>query len=102
MPDTQTAPQLTLQVHLLSSDTGTLVNSATVSSPTLDPNLVNNIGSATVVLSVESDLAIVKSHAGVTFVAGTDATYFLAVTNQGPSDEGAGIEVTDTLPVGET
>jgi fimbrial isopeptide formation D2 family protein/uncharacterized repeat protein (TIGR01451 family) len=102
LPDTQTAPQLTLQVHLLSSDTGTLVNSATVSSPTLDPNLVNNIGSATVVLSVESDLAIVKSHAGVTFVAGTDATYFLAVTNQGPSDEGAGIVVTDTLPVGET
>ena len=102
LPDTQTAPQLTLQVHLGSSDTGTLVNSATVSSPTLDPNLVNNTGSASVVLSVESDLAILKSHAGVTFVAGADATYFLAVTNQGPSDDGAGIVVTDALPAGET
>ena len=102
LPNTQTAPQLTLQVVLASSDTGTLVNSATVSSPTVDPNPANNIGSASAVLSLESDLQITKSHGGVAFVAGADATYFLAVTNAGPSDESAGIAITDTLPAGET
>jgi uncharacterized repeat protein (TIGR01451 family) len=102
LPDTQTAPQLTLEVDLLSSDTGTLVNSATVSSPTADPDVANNTGSASVVLSLESDLSIVKSHGGVSFVAGTDATYFLAVGNLGPSDEGLGTVIADTLPAGET
>jgi uncharacterized repeat protein (TIGR01451 family) len=38
----------------------------------------------------------------VSFVAGGDATYFLAVTNNGPSDEGTGIVIADTLPAGET
>jgi large repetitive protein len=38
----------------------------------------------------------------VSFVAGTNATYFLDVNNAGPSDEGPGIVVTDTLPTGET
>jgi fimbrial isopeptide formation D2 family protein/uncharacterized repeat protein (TIGR01451 family) len=102
LPDTQTAPQLTLAVRLAASDTGTLLNSATVSSPTLDPDPANNTGSATVVLSLESDLSITKTHGGVTFVAGGDATYFLAVTNNGPSDEGSGIVIADTLPAGET
>jgi fimbrial isopeptide formation D2 family protein/uncharacterized repeat protein (TIGR01451 family) len=102
LPNTQTAPQLTLVVHLAASDTGTLLNSATVSSPTLDPNPANNTGSASVVLSLESDLSITKSHGGVTFVAGGDVTYFLAVTNNGPSDEAPGIVITDTLPAGET
>jgi uncharacterized repeat protein (TIGR01451 family) len=102
LPDLQTAPQLTLDVRLAASDTGTLLNSATVSSPTLDPDPANNTGSATVVLSLESDLSITKTHGGVTFVAGADATYFLAVINNGPSDEGSGIVITDTLPSGET
>ena len=102
LPSTQTSPLLTVTVNLASSDTGTLVNSAHVSSPTLDPDPANNTGSASAVLSLESDLQITKSHGGVGLVAGTDATYFLAVTNAGPSDEGAGITVTDTLPAGET
>jgi large repetitive protein len=102
LPDTQTAPLLTLEVALASSDSGTLTNSATVSSPTLDPDPSNNTGSVSVVVSLESDLQLSKSHGGVSFVAGADATYFLAVTNEGASDEGAGIVVTDTLPAGET
>ena len=102
LPNTQTAPLLTLQVDLASSDTGTLVNSAHVSSPTVDPNPANNTGSASAVLSLESDLQITKSHGGVGFIAGADATYFLAVTNAGPSDESSGIAVTDTLPAGES
>jgi large repetitive protein len=102
LPNTQTAPQLTLQVALASADTGTLLNSATVSSPTLDPNPANNTASASVIVSLESDLAILKTHGGATFVAGASAMYFLAVTNFGPSDDGSGIVISDTLPSGET
>jgi fimbrial isopeptide formation D2 family protein/uncharacterized repeat protein (TIGR01451 family) len=102
LPVTQTAPILTLEVALASSDTGTLLNSATVSSPTLDPTPVNNTGSASITPGLQSDLSIAKTHGGVTFVAGTDATYFLDVNNAGPSDEGPGIVITDTLPAGET
>jgi fimbrial isopeptide formation D2 family protein/uncharacterized repeat protein (TIGR01451 family)/LPXTG-motif cell wall-anchored protein len=102
LPDTQSAPQVTLEVALASADSGTLTNSATVSSPTLDPDPTNDTGTVSVVLSLESDLQLLKSHGGVAFVAGTDATYFLAVSNEGSSDEGPGIAITDTLPTGET
>jgi uncharacterized repeat protein (TIGR01451 family) len=90
---------LTLTVTAPAS--GTLTNTANVSSPTLDTNLVNNT-SPPVITTVTpvADLAIGKS--GVTGVqAGTNFNYTITVTNFGPSSA-SGVVVTDTLPVGVT
>jgi large repetitive protein len=86
-------------VAISSGATGTLTNQAKVSSTTPDPNLANNDavdGPAAVTTS--ADLSISKTHTG-TFVAGTNATYSIVVTNNGPSAS-ADATVTDVLPAG--
>ncbi|NVJ67541.1 MAG: DUF11 domain-containing protein [Gammaproteobacteria bacterium] len=49
----------------------------------------------------ESDLTITKDDASATYTPGSDATYDITVTNNGPSDV-VGAIVTDTLPAGLT
>jgi uncharacterized repeat protein (TIGR01451 family) len=50
----------------------------------------------------KSDLAVSKSDAVTSVIAGTSTTYAITITNNGPSDEPAGITITDTLPAGTT
>lgn len=81
---------------------GPISNTATVSSPTTDPNPSNDSHTDTTgAITPEADLSIVKSHNG-SFVSGSPATYTLSVTNSGQSDNAGPIIVTDTLPPGET
>ena len=47
-------------------------------------------------------LAVTKTAQPAQFTPGTAGSYLVRVTNNGPSDEGAGITITDTLPAGET
>ncbi len=96
------APTIDLVVHLASSDTGTLANTATVASPTADPVPANNTSTTdTPGVQALADLAITKTHTG-DFTAGSDGTYDLTVTNNGPSDAAGPLTVTDTLPAEET
>ena len=90
-----------IAVDVASNVTGTIVNTATVSSPTPDPNLTNNTDIDSSAFVGEADLQIVKSHTG-NAVAGNPFTWTLAVTNNGPSDSPGNIVVTDALPVGTT
>ena len=75
-----------------------MTNTATVSSPTTDLNPGNNTSTVTVTPGTSADLSIVKTHLG-TMLAGTNDTYRLVVTNNGPSDAN-NAKVTDTLPAG--
>ena len=75
------------------------LNTATVSSPTVDPNPDNNSDSAYVEVN-EADLAIVKSHTGTPGL-GDPVTFDLAVSNLGPS-AAKDVVVTDTFPDGLT
>jgi uncharacterized repeat protein (TIGR01451 family) len=77
-------------------------DTASVTSSTSDPNLSNN--SATVngriVNNTNADLAVTNSGpASVT--TGTNATYTITLTNNGPS-AAQGVVLTDTLPAGST
>jgi uncharacterized repeat protein (TIGR01451 family) len=74
-----------------------LSGTATVSSPTADPVASNDSASGTATITVSADLHVTKSVSPSPLVAGTDATYTIAVTNNGPSDA-SGVTMTDPLP----
>ena len=76
--------------------TGPLPNTATVTAGTPDPNPADNTVTIDVPISAVADLAISKSVSPDPIVPGTNATYTIEVTNNGPSDTAA--LVTDALP----
>ena len=77
--------------------TGSLTNIATVSTPTGDPNLTNNVTPPVITtVTPVADVAIGK--VGSAFVvAASNLTYTISVTNFGPSSAN-GVVVTDSLP----
>ncbi|GAB4184804.1 MAG: hypothetical protein Tsb002_08100 [Wenzhouxiangellaceae bacterium] len=81
--------------------TGTIVNTAMVSSPTPDPVPGNNDSTVTTTIGAEADLSITKVDDVDPVVAGNALTYTLTVSNAGPSDA-QNVSVTDTLPTGVT
>src|SRR5439155_6431045 len=87
------------QVSASTPDGSTLTNTATVSSVTFDPNTANNAATATTDVRA-ADLSITKS-APAEATSGTDITYHLTVTNNGPTTSTGGT-VTDVLTVGVT
>jgi uncharacterized repeat protein (TIGR01451 family) len=76
-----------------------ILNSATVSSASDDPNEGNNGGSAETTVVSPATLAGTKTVAG-TFVPGGAVTYTVVLTNSGPNTQGdnPGDEFTDVLP----
>ena len=84
----QTSPSLAV---------GTLANTATVSSPTHDPDLANNSSTATSKVTHSADVAIAKSFDTNPTVAGLTQRFVIQVTNKGPSDA-SDVVVSDPLP----
>ncbi|MFF0344315.1 hypothetical protein [Kribbella sp. NPDC004875] len=78
---------------------GTLVNNATISSQTPDPNDRNNSDSAETTVTTAADLSIVKTVAPASLIAGGEAVYTLTVHNDGPSTAEA-VSVSDAVPAG--
>jgi large repetitive protein len=93
----------TFVFHVAPTATGTITNTATVSSTTADPNQAN--GSATsspaAVSPETTDVSITKSASGARFSAGTNVTYTIIATNNGPA-VATNVVVTDVLPPGTT
>jgi uncharacterized repeat protein (TIGR01451 family) len=90
---------LTLVAHVASSVTEGFLNTTTVSSPTPDPNLLNNAAAIVTPVPPEADLAIEKTASLSTVTAGGQVTYTLAVKNNGPHDA-TGVIVLDRPPPG--
>ena len=77
-----------------------LVNSATVTAVNeIDTVPANNTGSASTTVTAQADLAIVKTVDNATPSVGSNVTFTLTVTNNGPNDA-AGAQVSDLLPAG--
>jgi len=93
---------VTVALEATATPGSTIDNTATVTPPadTNDPNLSNNSGSVTRNVVASADLSITKSHTG-NFTAGSNNTYSIVVTNNGPSGASA-FTITDTLPAGLT
>lgn len=94
--------QILIRATVPASATGSLSNTAVVSSGTPDPNPDNN--SSTVVTPIipaepSADLSVVKVSAPNPVQSGGTLTYTLTVSNAGP-DSAQNVLLTDTIPVG--
>ncbi len=80
---------------------GTLVNSATVTTPpgTFDPTPANDTATDSDTVDAIADLAIIKSNGVGTVNAGAPTTYTITVTNNGPSSA-TGAFLTDPVAGG--
>ncbi|MEG1703138.1 MAG: DUF3794 domain-containing protein, partial [Niameybacter sp.] len=78
------------------SATGSLTTTATVASPTKDPNLANNTSSNTVQITTSADVGIAKTSTPNPAIPGNPITYTLTVTNAGLSDAQS-VLVTDAV-----
>ncbi len=88
----------TVTVHVNSDapDGSTLTNTANVSSDTTDPNPSNNMDTVDSTVVNHADVSITKV-GPATAVAGTDITYSITVTNNGPVDA-QNIQTSDLPP----
>ena len=65
---------------------GTITNTATAKSATPDPDNTNNTASVPVTVATSADLALSKTVAPTSAIAGTAVSYTLTLSNAGPSD----------------
>lgn len=94
-----TLAAITLTVAVDPALTGSIENTAAITSTTADPTPPDNTSTDVTDLAPSADLVLAKSVDPQTAVAGTNVTFALSVTSNGPSDA-SGITVTDTLPAG--
>ena len=90
----------TIVASINASSTGSFNNTVTVSAAN-DPIAINNSATDTDTLTPQADLSITKSDGAASEVPGTNVTYVITVTNNGPSTV-TGATVSDVLPAGTT
>ena len=78
-----------------------LSNTATVTTTSTDPNLMNNADTETTTVNTQADLSITKTDAPDPVIAGTNLTYTITTTNGGPSDAQA-VQIVDATPANTT
>lgn len=91
--------RLRASYRFTSTDAITLDNEVRVTSETADPDLTNNLATATTSITAAADLAVTKTAAAPTAGPGDEITYTVTATNEGPSDA-TNVVLTDHLPAG--
>jgi uncharacterized repeat protein (TIGR01451 family) len=86
----------TLVVKTAGNVSGTVSNTANVSTTTTDTNPSNNSSTASTNVTLLADLAVTKSGAPPTLVAGAPITWTIVVSNNGASDA-ANVTLSDVL-----
>lgn len=93
---------VTIVVNVGAGVTGTLTNTAAVSSATTDPDSANDSAMATTTVRQPSaDLAITKMDEPDPVTAGSNVTYTIRVRNAGP-DAAQSVVLRDWIPAGTT
>ena len=96
-----TSATFSITVHIDSVAVGAAIgNTANVTASTTDPNPGNNTSSVVTTGTGSADVSIVKTAAAAA-AAGSNLTYNINVTNNGPSDASS-VTMMDTLPPNTT
>ena len=90
----------TYTLVLRAGDTTSITNVVNASTTSYDTDMSDNTASATTTITPQADLGVTKSGAA-SVTAGTNITYTVSVTNNGPSTA-QNVILTDTLPAGTT
>lgn len=90
----------TLVVNVGAATTGTISNTANVSSTTADPNGANNTATANTVVNT-ADLAVAKSDTPDPVAAGSNISYTLTIVNNGPASA-SNVTLSDSVPANTT
>jgi len=93
--------QVTLTVNVNPGATGTISNTATVTTATNDPNGTNNSASTTTTVLSDADLSVTKTDSPDPVTAGSNIDYLLTVTNNGPAIAQS-IVLSDVIPANTT
>lgn len=88
----------TIVVFVAPDTRGTLTNTASVSANEAELNNTNNSASAVGIVGAVNDFNITKTASDTSVTAGTNLTYTIVFTNNGPS-QATNVTLTDTLPV---
>lgn len=80
------------------SATGSLANTATITSSITDPTPANNSATDTDTLTPQANVSITKTDGQTAVGAGTNTTYTITASNAGPSNA-PGTTMADTFPV---
>lgn len=92
----------TLQIVATVTEPGLVTNTATVSaSDQPDPVDGNNTAGASLNANASADIAVAKTVDDAVPPVGTNVTYTITASNNGPNDA-TGVEITDALPAGVT
>ncbi|HEX8561788.1 MAG TPA: choice-of-anchor L domain-containing protein, partial [Flavobacterium sp.] len=91
----------TITIQIPAGYTGNLTSTANVTSSSVDPTPACLQCSDTDVPAVGADLVVTKSDGAGTYTAGTNAVYFISITNNGPS-AAVNVNVQDIVPAGIT
>jgi uncharacterized repeat protein (TIGR01451 family) len=91
----------TATCNIAANATGSLANTATVSSATTDPTPANNSATDTDTLAPSADLAITKTDGLVNATSGQAISYTIVASNAGPSTA-TNATVADTFPAAFT
>ena len=93
--------EASIEVQLLPEERMSINDTAVASSDIYDPNNINNSASDGVGVDPVANLALTKTATPEPVTAGTQLTYDLTVTNNGPSTA-VNVVVEDVLPAGVT
>jgi uncharacterized repeat protein (TIGR01451 family) len=93
----------TLTFTVDAATSGTVTNTASVPDMSADGenDITNNAASVDITVTPQTDVAITKSVSLADAQVGSDLTYTIEVTNNGPSTA-TNVQVVDTLPAGVT
>src|SRR4029077_20200533 len=93
-------PAITIAVTVSQAATSPLTNTATVAGGN-EINTANDSASDSTTIVSQADIAVAKIASSGTVTAGSNVTFTITVTNNGPSTA-SGVVVTDQLPAGLT
>ncbi len=92
---------MVVAVSASAANNSTVTNTATIAALNTDPTPANNSATATTTVVTQADLAVTKTDSPDPVSSGSNLTYTISLTNNGPNGADS-VSLTDTVPANTT